>query len=139
MPQDHDRLGNDVLVITVRRASADTAAASTASTASAASAASAGDGVTTLVLDGELDLHGAEALAKAMDELLHHRPARPTTIAVDARGIVFMDSSGLKNLLEARRDATAAGVELRLIAASAPVVRVIDMAGLGDVFPLPDA
>jgi len=111
-PWDTD-LGGDVLAITVRRND---------------------DHATTIVLDGELDLHGADALATALGDLLD---SRPTAIAVDAAGVAFMDSSGLKTLLQVRRDAAVAGIDLRLVAASAAVRRVIDMAGLGDLFPTP--
>jgi anti-anti-sigma factor len=85
------------------------------------------DGDATIVLAGEFDLHGTEAFARAVDEALVDGPE---VLEVDARGVRFMDSSGLKSLLEARTSAAAAGSDLAVRHASDAVRRVIVLAGL---------
>jgi anti-sigma B factor antagonist len=107
------------------------------STTSAAASASEvlrvsalGDDDQTVVLAGEFDMHGAAAFAQAVAGLLHDGR---TVVAVDATRVSFMDSAGLKCLLEARRDVTTAGGDFRLTAASDPVRRVIALAGLEDM------
>jgi anti-anti-sigma factor len=83
-----------------------------------------------LVLVGTLDLDGVTAFDRALRDLAHRRPA---AVAVDLTRVSFMDSAGLKALLGARRDLTAAGSDFRVSAASDPVRRVIRLAGLVDV------
>jgi anti-anti-sigma factor len=57
-------------------------------------------------------------------------------IAIDLRKVGFMDSVGLGVLIGARRRASADGVAVALICVDGPVRRVIDVAGLADVFTI---
>jgi anti-anti-sigma factor len=81
----------------------------------------------TIILEGELDIHTIERfLASVQDALEIH----PRSIAVDAGAVGFMDSSGLAGLLEARSAANAAGVPFRVSGVSPRVRHRIEVAGL---------
>lgn len=86
-------------------------------------------GASVLTLRGELDLATAEqlerALAQAGDEVL-----------LDLRGLTFMDSTGVRGLLEA---AEQGGPGLRMIAPESGDVRVtIEETGIAPLLPLVD-
>ncbi len=93
-----------------------------------------------LAVTGEIDLYTAPALRDA----LANTPA--TSLAVDLRGVRFMDSMGLGVLIGARRRATEGERGFALICGEGPVLRVLDVSGLTRVFDvvaspaeLPDA
>jgi anti-anti-sigma factor len=91
-----------------------------------------------IALEGELDLHGASRLESEMHKAL----ATPVTgIELDTTDLMFVDSSGLRTILQIKEQTEAAGAVFRIRAVSAPVERVIQVAGLTDVlFPSePDA
>jgi anti-anti-sigma factor len=87
-----------------------------------------------LELDGELDLYASPRLTSTVDELLESSPA---VIEIDASGLTFADSAGLRAFLVSRKDAEAAGVELRVTKVSEPLDRVLEMTGLRDVLGAP--
>jgi anti-anti-sigma factor len=80
-----------------------------------------------VVLGGELDLLGGDAVEAAVAALVADGAS---TIAVDAGGVTFLDSSGLGGLLAARAVAVDAGGELRLGPVTDGVSRVIELAGV---------
>jgi anti-anti-sigma factor len=59
------------------------------------------DGVTTVVLDGEIDLYNSITVTLEFELILRRDPA-PNVLRVDLRGVTFMDSIGLAVLLRAR-------------------------------------
>jgi anti-anti-sigma factor len=77
-------------------------------------------------LDGELDAHTAPALTEAMAELPDGE------VVVDLGGVTFVDSSGLRVLLEATNRARAAGGDLTLASLNPSIQRLIDISGLSD-------
>lgn len=77
-------------------------------------------------LEGEIDAHTAPALAEAMADL----PAGDVT--VDVAGITFMDSSGLRVLVEVSSRVRHAGGALILRHPAAAVRRVVEISGLQD-------
>ena len=87
-------------------------------------------------LEGELDLYASPQLTSAVEDLLADPP---TEIEIDASGLSFADSAGLRAFLVARKDAEAAGVELRVTKVSEPLDRVLEMTGLRDVLGAPAA
>lgn len=89
-----------------------------------------------LELEGELDLYGSPQLTSAVEDLL---TSSPSAIDIDASGLTFADSAGLRAFLVARKDAEAAGVELRLAKVSEPLDRVLEMTGLREVLGAPTA
>jgi anti-anti-sigma factor len=93
------------------------------------------DGDTAVVeLSGELDLHSSGELTATLTRVLASSPA---TIGIDARGLSFADSAGLRALLLARNDAEERGVTLRLTHVSDPLDRLLEMTGLREVLGVP--
>ena len=93
------------------------------------------DGTRTVVrLEGELDLHGTERLAAEVQRAI----ATSEVVEIDAEHLTFADSAGLRAVLLARASAEEGGVTLRVIKVSAPVGRVIEIAGLAaELLPAP--
>jgi anti-anti-sigma factor len=77
-------------------------------------------------LSGELDAHTATALTQAMSVLPDGE------VTVDLAGVSFVDSSGLRVLLEATNRARNAGGELVLAHPQASIRRLIEISGLRD-------
>lgn len=65
------------------------------------------DAEATIILEGELDVRSVERFLACVREALE---AHPGSIAVDAHGVTFMDSSGLAALLHAPSMSGHAGV-----------------------------
>lgn len=83
-----------------------------------------------VVLAGELDLHGGDAVEAAVAALAAEGAS---TVSVDAQGVTFVDSSGLGGLLAARAIVLEAGGEFRFGPVTDTVARAIDVAGLSDL------
>ena len=81
-----------------------------------------------MVAQGELDLVGAPRLLDA----LPGPGSEPVVIDLGAVG--FMDSSGLRSLLEARRRCAEAGRGFALARPSDAVQRVLELVDLTDEF-----
>jgi anti-sigma B factor antagonist len=90
--------------------------------------------VVVIALDGELDMHSSELLATTVAEALS---TGPSAIDIDAAGLSFADSAGLRALLGAREAAEQSGVRLRLVSVSSALGRLLDMTGLREVFGAP--
>lgn len=89
-------------------------------------------------LGGELDLHGSDRLTAEVKRLLHDdspqsAKRRIERVEIDARELTFADSAGLRAVLLARNEAQTTGATFTVVAVSAPVERVIEMAGLSDL------
>ncbi len=83
-----------------------------------------------VALRGEFDLHGAGMLAERMADLIDWDvPA----IEIDASEVTFIDSSGIKALLDARQAAHEAGVDFSVGSASDRFVRVARVTGVSDL------
>lgn len=90
-------------------------------------------------LGGELDLHGSDRLTAEVQRVLRDATPPVERVEIDARELTFADSAGLRAVLKARAEAQTTGVVFMVTAVSAPVERVIEMAGLTDVlFPAAD-
>ena len=76
-----------------------------------------------LVATGEIDAHTSPALAAAIDE------AGPDVV-LDLSGVEFVDSSGLRVLIDAHQRLADAGGGLRLVALSEPVRRLLEISGV---------
>jgi anti-anti-sigma factor len=88
-------------------------------------------GPATLRVEGEIDLSTAEPFRAALVEALTGRDV----LHVDLRAVSFMDSTGLRALLEARRRAEDAGAAIALgMEPEGPVERLLELAGVTDLF-----
>lgn len=60
-------------------------------------------------------------------------------LVVDCSGVTFLDSMGLRVLVQTMRQATDKGYEFTLAAPSASVLRVLELAGVKDLFSIVDS
>jgi anti-sigma B factor antagonist len=83
------------------------------------------DGDRLLVLQGELDIATAPELAATLARIRAHHHA----VVLDLEGVTFMDSTGLTTLMDAWLEAGRDGWGFSVRAVSAPVRRVVALAG----------
>jgi len=84
-----------------------------------------------LVLRGELDTASAEEAKSALDRLLG---GGFDLVVVDLRELDFMDSTGVKFLLDGRDTARELGVKIALAYGGDPVERVLTVSGVSKLF-----
>jgi anti-sigma B factor antagonist len=88
-----------------------------------------------LSITGEIDLAVASRFAQALESLIEESNG---TGLVDLSQVHFMDSSGIRALLKAKRDAEAKGKVLALLTPSASCRRVLEISGAWDEFTIKD-
>jgi anti-sigma B factor antagonist len=84
-----------------------------------------------VVPTGELDLATAPALEEALERAFQGDSAR---VVLDLRELEFIDSSGLRTLLTARRRADDARTQFSLVAGHRGLERTLEIAGVHKVF-----
>ena len=82
---------------------------------------------------GELDIATVELLERALLEVEQADSAR---IVLDLSGLSFIDSTGLRLLLDVNERCGGAADRLRVIAGSPAVERLLDIVGLRERLPL---
>ena len=95
--------------------------------------ARSGEGTASVELEGELDMASAPAFRQALSEAA----SDADIVDIHAAGVRFMDSSGLRALLTALREAQSAGCRLRLVDVSPAVSRVLEVTRTASLFDLP--
>ncbi|MBN9107687.1 MAG: STAS domain-containing protein [Pseudonocardia sp.] len=94
-------------------------------------------GVAVVAVSGDVDLAGAGRVGTAVGQALARRPA---ALVVDMSAVTFLDSSGLDQLVEARRAAAVAVVPMHVVVAgNRAVARPLEVTGLAAVFTLADS
>jgi anti-sigma B factor antagonist len=83
---------------------------------------------TMVTLSGEIDAHTAPALAEHFATL----PEGGGDIALDMSGVDFIDSSGLRVVIELHQRAEADARKLLVTKPSSPVARLLEISGLSD-------
>ncbi len=78
-----------------------------------------------LALSGEIDAHTAPALAAAIGELSGN-------VALDLAGVDFVDSSGLRVLIDAHQSVSGRGDSLSLKQPSDAVRRLLEISGVDE-------
>jgi anti-anti-sigma factor len=92
-----------------------------------------GDDTVRIVVRGELDLASSERLQAALLE------AAAPSILVDLRGLTFMDSTGVRTLLQGTEDAGREGRKLRFLVPTDGDARVtLTETGVVALLPLGD-
>src|SRR6266851_2944380 len=86
----------------------------------------------TLAVAGEVDLATVESLAEALERALAEEPSR---VFIDLRAVTFMDSSGLKFLLEAHRSSQRDGWRLEIGPPPDEVREVFKLTGIDERLP----
>lgn len=89
------------------------------------------DSTTTLHLQGELDLTGAQSSKDALVEELSRAEA---TVVVDATRLDFIDSTGLRLLLDLKSRLEDAHRSFVIGPTSPQVARVLDVSGIRHLF-----
>ncbi len=84
------------------------------------------DAVSGLRLVGEIDRASTDDLSARLDPL----PGLDGDILIDLSGVGFIDSSGLRVLIDAHQRAQRCGRRVVMIRPSAPVRRLFDISGL---------
>jgi anti-sigma B factor antagonist len=87
---------------------------------------------TVVIPSGELDLATAPALEAALGRAFE--TAGEGRLVLDLRELDFIDSSGLRTLLTARRQAEEAGAQFSLDAGHRALERTLEIAGVHGVF-----
>lgn len=84
-----------------------------------------GSGDWLVTVRGELDLAAAQRLWETLEPLL----LPGVLVVLDGTAMTFLDSSGLRVLLQAHKRAESDGAVFRVIAPAPAVLRVLDLAG----------
>ena len=87
-----------------------------------------------MTLHGEFDIRSADAAARVLEELLGRGPE---AVVIDLSGLVFIDSTGVKFLVEGLEKARARGIGLALVDGGEPVRRVLKVSGVKALFEDP--
>ena len=87
------------------------------------------DGVSHVALAGEFDLAGIEQFESVMAAV---EAGQPPAIVIDLSQLDFMDSSGLRALVQADQRARKAGRRLAIVPGPPPVRRVFEITQLLD-------
>ena len=88
------------------------------------------DGAAMIVIDGELDLASAHQLTDAITSL----PELSEPVVLDLSSVTFVDSSGIRALLDAERIATEKGRKLAIFRPGVVVTRLLDLVDLRSRF-----
>lgn len=83
-----------------------------------------------LRIAGEIDAHTAPSVAEAI------MASNRSELSIDMSAVEFVDSSGLRVLIEAHQQLVANGGALHLVDASAVVRRLLEISGVVDYLPL---
>jgi anti-sigma B factor antagonist len=92
------------------------------------------DSVTVMRLSGEFDLAGKDQFDRAVEQL----PEKPGEVLLDLRGLEFIDSTGLRSIVELWHRSQAAGYALAVVAVPEPVGRLFKLTGLDEILPVVD-
>jgi anti-anti-sigma factor len=88
------------------------------------------DGASIIVIDGELDLVSAPHLVEAMSNLAEGREP----VVLDLSSVTFVDSSGVRALLDVERIVGDKGRRLALFRPGVGVTRLLDLVDLRSRF-----
>lgn len=92
------------------------------------------DGVRLVTAAGELDLASAPVLTEELT-FTEQSPV-PAVILLDLSAVTFMDSSGLRVLLDAHSDAQKSAARLRLYGLTRAVRRPLELTGMDVVLDI---
>ncbi len=84
---------------------------------------------------GELDLAGAPALARQLERA---RETSAIHVRLDLRGLEFIDSAGIRELVRAKRDCDLGGSSFVVVRGSGQVAEVTRLAGLDGIMEFVD-
>jgi anti-anti-sigma factor len=85
-----------------------------------------------LVLSGELDAHAAQSFDRTVDEITGGGLA---SLAIDLANVTFIDSSGLRSLIRARKSLAPEG-RVCLVSPQPGAMRLLEITGLIEEFDI---
>jgi anti-sigma B factor antagonist len=85
------------------------------------------DGYEVLAVEGEIDIATAPRMIAALNEVL---TAIESPLVVDLSSVVFMDSTGLALLINARRRMMRRGHGFAIVCPAGPIARVFEIADM---------
>jgi anti-sigma B factor antagonist len=85
------------------------------------------DGYEVLAVEGEIDIATAPRMIAALNEVL---AAIESPLVVDLSSVVFMDSTGLALLINARRRMMRRGHGFAIVCPAGPIARVFEIADM---------
>ena len=91
------------------------------------------DDVPVLSASGELDMTNAAELTESLQAMAD---SSAKVVVADLSGVTFIDSTGLNALIVGRKRLEERGGELRLVMTHPHVLKVFEITGLLDVFPV---
>jgi anti-sigma B factor antagonist len=91
------------------------------------------EGLPVVSAPAEIDTTNADELRRAMLSCVNEEHA---TLVVDMTKTTFCDSAGMKELVQAHKEAAAAGGEVRLVVGTVSVMRVLALVGADQVLPI---
>ena len=89
------------------------------------------EGLVEAFLTGEIDHHGASGLREEIDAAIER--VQPERVVLDFAGVTFMDSSGIGLVMGRYKLVESIGGKLALRGLSAPIKRVMRLAGLDKI------
>jgi anti-sigma B factor antagonist len=92
-----------------------------------------GNATTTIELGGELDVSAADGL---LDRLYSELARGAAEVVMDLKALSFIDSTGLRTLLQARDLCERHGARLSIVEGRGHVARVFELTGLDSVLPV---
>jgi anti-sigma B factor antagonist len=84
----------------------------------------------TVALVGEVDLGSASALAEALNPVIG---ANPFSVIIDLEQLSFLDSSGIRCLVNAAKDASAVGSHLVVQRPTPMILRALQICGVDEL------
>ena len=88
---------------------------------------------TEITVEGDLDMSTVGELTARVVDAFGQEPER---VVIDLRRVTFIDSSGLRCLIEARARGEVSRVDLVVLRPPPPVDRTFELCGLNDIFPV---
>jgi anti-sigma B factor antagonist len=95
-----------------------------------AAVSQAATGTVVVAMPAEIDMSNANGVGSQLYAALD---SGAVLVIADLTGTVYCDSTGMRNLLLAHRNATALGVELRLAVQADQVLRVMELMAIPDI------
>jgi anti-anti-sigma factor len=89
--------------------------------------------ITTIAVAGELDVAATDGV---LDRLEAELARGPSGVVVDLSELAFIDSTGLRALLQARDLCARHGARMSIVEARGHVARVFELTGLRSVLPI---
>ena len=87
-----------------------------------------------VTLSGEFDMDGVSGFRKAVED----EPAPWQRAEIEMSDVVFMDSSGLQELVRLNNRARERGLDVVILRPSVPVTRLLELTGLDSQFTTRD-